>query len=186
MARFNSRQSRGRGRRHPSFCPGIFFGIPRLRRPEPRPQSKFGSRSPEPRSPLGLPVAASLHAAQRSSSGSKCAATANASRTYMPELYRLIRSLPLISPFRLPAAVARAASQAAWMHRRVDIPSAPGELNNLIELPRNLVCSHPGSQSPSGLPAAAYLGAAHRLGSAFRIPRIAPFRKMFSRPVNSG
>ena len=68
------------------------------------------------RSPAGLPAAAFLHAASPSrktlraggqslGSGSKCAATANASRTYMPELYRLIRSLPLISPFRLPAAV---------------------------------------------------------------------------------
>jgi hypothetical protein len=64
-------------------------------------------------------------------------------------------------------------------HRRVDIPRTARKLYNLIKLPRNLVCSHPGSQSPSGLPAAAYLAAAQRLGSAFRIPRIAPFRKIF-------
>jgi hypothetical protein len=62
--------------------------------------------------------------------------------------------------------------------------------DNLIELPRDLVCSPPlravalsepeaGSQSPAGLPAAPFLDAAHRLGSAFRIPRIAPFRKTF-------
>jgi hypothetical protein len=54
-----------------------------------------------------------------------------------------------------------------------------GKLDNLIELPRDLVCSHPGSQSPAGLPTAPYLAAAQRLGSAFRIPKIAPFRKMF-------
>jgi hypothetical protein len=62
---------------------------------------------------------------------------------------------------------------------------------------QNLVCAPPGLQSPAGLPAAAYLGAAspsrktlraggQRLGSGFRIPKIAPFKKMFSRPVNSG
>jgi hypothetical protein len=55
----------------------------------------------------------------------------------------------------------------------------PGKLDNLIELPRDLVCSPPDSQSPAGLPTAPYLAAAHRLGSAFRIPRIAPFMKMF-------
>jgi hypothetical protein len=44
---------------------------------------------------------------------------------------------------------------------------------------QNLVCSPPCSRSPAGLPAAAYLAAAHRLDSAFRIPRIAPFRKIF-------
>ena len=39
-------------------------------------------------------------------------------------------------------------------HRRVDIPCTARKLHNLIELPRDLVCSHPGSQSPAGLPAA--------------------------------
>jgi len=100
-------------------------------RAPPRPQSKFGSCSPERRSPSSLPAAAFLLAASpsrktlragghRFGSGSKCAATANASRTYMPELYRLIRSLPFVLPFRLPAAFARAASQAAWVH--LDLP----------------------------------------------------------------
>jgi hypothetical protein len=57
--------------------------------------------------------------------------------------------------------------------------STARKLHNFIELPRNLVCSPPDSQSPEGLPAAPYLAAAQRLGSAFRIPRIAPFRKTF-------
>jgi len=108
-----------RGWRHPSFCPGIFFGIPRLslscsalragsRRPEPRPRSKFGLRSSRFAKPCGPACGSLSRRAQRLGSGSKCAA--NASRTYIPELYRLLRSLPLISPFGLPAAVARAAT----------------------------------------------------------------------------
>jgi len=62
---------------------------------------------PGSQSPAGLPAAAYFGAAspsrktlraggQRLGSGSKCAATAKASLTYIPELYRLIRSLPLI------------------------------------------------------------------------------------------
>ncbi len=61
-------------------------------------------------------------------------------------IHRLIRSLPLFSPFRLPAAVSRAASQAAWVHRCVDIPSTAGELDNFIKLPRNLGLPHPTSK----------------------------------------
>jgi len=66
-------------------------------------------------------------------------------------------------------------------------PEADGQ--NLVH-DQNLVCAFPKLQSPSGLPAAAYLAAAfpsrktlraggQRFGSAFLIPKIAPFRKTF-------
>jgi hypothetical protein len=74
------------------------------------------------------------------------------------------------SPERLPRRLG---------HRRVDIPRTAGKLHNLIELPRNLVCGPPDAQSPAGLPTAPYLAAAQRLGSALRIPKIAPLRKIF-------
>ncbi len=58
---------------------------------------------------------------------------------------------------------AKGAPRGITLHRRVDIPSTPGKLDNLIELPRNLVCAFPKSQSPAGLLAAAYLRAAPAL-----------------------
>ena len=100
-----------RGWRHPSFCPGIFFGTPRLPPPRLRPRSKFGLRSSRFAKPFGPACGSLSQRAQRLGSGYKCAATANASLTYIPELYRLIRSLPLVSPFGLPSAVFRAAAQ---------------------------------------------------------------------------
>jgi len=115
-----------RGWRHSSFWPGIFFGIPRLslscsslragsRRPEPRPQSKFGLRSSRFAKPCGPACGSLSRRAQRLGSGSKCAATAKASLTYIPELYRLIRSLPLISPFGLPCGSLPSGCHAAWV-----------------------------------------------------------------------
>jgi hypothetical protein len=104
-----------RGRRHSSFCPGIFFGIPRLQRPEPRRRSKFGLRSSRFAKPCGPACGNLSRRAQRLGSGSKCAATAKASLTYIPELYRLIRSLPLISPFGLPCGSLPSGCHAAWV-----------------------------------------------------------------------
>ena len=74
-------------------------------------------------------------------------------------------------------------------HRRVDIPCTARKLHNLIELPRDLVCSHPGSQSPAGLPAAPV-----NLHRPRCCARWANLRLLFlrasqpsgSRPVNSG
>jgi hypothetical protein len=99
------------------ILPSHFFGTPRRPPPRPRPRSKFGLRSSRLAKPCGPACGSLSRRAQRLGSGSKCAATANASLTYIPELYRLIRSLPLISPCGLPRAVYRAASRAAWFYR---------------------------------------------------------------------
>ncbi len=49
------------------------------------------------------------------------------------------------------------------LHRHVDIPGTPRKLDNLIELPRNLVCAFPKLQIPAGLPTAAFLRTAPAL-----------------------
>jgi hypothetical protein len=82
-----------------------------------RTSAQFGLLSSRFAKPFGPACDSLSRRAQRLGSGSKCAATANASLTYIPELYRLIRSLPLISPCGLPRAVYRAASRAAWFYR---------------------------------------------------------------------
>jgi hypothetical protein len=85
----------------------------------------------------------------------------------------------LDSPFGLPCGSLPSGCPAARVTGVSIYLAHSRKLDNFIELPRDLVCSHPGSQSPAGLPTAPYLAAAQRLGSALRIPRIAPFRKIF-------
>ena len=74
------------------------------------------------------------------------------------------------SPERLPRRLG---------HRRVDITRTPGKLHNLIELPRDLVCAFPKSQSPSGLPAAPYLRAAPALRFSLPHPQNCPVQEKF-------
>jgi hypothetical protein len=63
------------------------------------------------------------------------------------------------------------------LYRRVDITRTARKLDNLIELPRELVCSPPNSQSPSGLPAAAVLLAAPALRFSLPHPQNRPVQE---------
>jgi hypothetical protein len=98
----------------------------------------------------------------------------------------------LDSPFGLPCGSLPSGCPAARVTGVSIYLAHSRKLDNFIELPRDLVCSHPGSQSPAGLPTAPFLRAAspsrktlpaggRRSGSFFVSPSTEPLMERRSR-----